>query len=76
MYTFDTRPRLEDDPEFRAATGDLEPKFEVFYPMHSHLELSQTAAGGNYPQGNVTHIHFHGINPQAYLFYRNKVLGF
>lgn len=25
------------------------------YPMHGHDELSQTAAGGNYPQGLVTH---------------------
>lgn len=25
------------------------------YPMHGHNELSQTAAGGNYPQGMVTH---------------------
>lgn len=25
------------------------------YPMHGHNELSQTAAGGNYPQGAVTH---------------------
>lgn len=24
------------------------------WPMHCHLELSQTAAGGNYPQGAVT----------------------
>jgi hypothetical protein len=25
------------------------------YPMHCHAEMSQTAAGGNYPQGMVTH---------------------
>lgn len=24
-------------------------------PMHDHMEMSQTAAGGNYPQGLVTH---------------------
>ncbi len=24
------------------------------YPMHCHMEMSQTAAGGNYPQGLVT----------------------
>jgi FtsP/CotA-like multicopper oxidase with cupredoxin domain len=34
--------------------------FPLAYPMHSHLELSQTAAGGNYPQGLVTHIEFEG----------------
>jgi hypothetical protein len=24
------------------------------WPMHCHMEMSQTAAGGNYPQGSVT----------------------
>jgi hypothetical protein len=30
------------------------------YPMHSHTELDQTAAGGNYPQGLITHFIFLG----------------
>jgi len=30
------------------------------YPMHNHTEQSQTAAGGNYPQGGITHIVFLG----------------
>lgn len=30
------------------------------YPMHSHVELEQTAAGGNYPQGLITHFIFLG----------------
>lgn len=30
-------------------------KFPLFYPMHCHIEMSQTAGGGNYPQGLVTH---------------------
>lgn len=30
------------------------------YPMHSHVELDQTAAGGNYPQGLITHFIFLG----------------
>ena len=34
--------------------------FPMAYPMHSHQELSQTAAGGNYPQGLITHIEFEG----------------
>jgi hypothetical protein len=25
------------------------------WPMHSHTEIDQTAAGGNYPQGMITH---------------------
>jgi hypothetical protein len=28
--------------------------FPFKYPMHCHIEMSQTAAGGNYPQGLVT----------------------
>ncbi|MDW7711997.1 MAG: hypothetical protein SCH98_16145 [Deferrisomatales bacterium] len=29
--------------------------FPLQYTMHCHTEMSQTAAGGNYPQGAVTH---------------------
>jgi hypothetical protein len=29
--------------------------FPLRYVMHCHTEMSQTAAGGNYPQGLVTH---------------------
>lgn len=32
-----------------------EEKFPLYYPMHCHIEMSQTAAGGNYPQGMITH---------------------
>ena len=32
-----------------------EEKFPLYYPMHCHIEMSQTAGGGNYPQGMVTH---------------------
>jgi hypothetical protein len=28
--------------------------------MHDHTEPSQTAAGGNYPQGAACHLLFHG----------------
>lgn len=30
------------------------------YPMHCHMEMSQTAAGGNYPLGLISHIDFTG----------------
>lgn len=30
------------------------------FPMHSHQEISQTAAGGNYPMGLIIHIMFTG----------------
>jgi hypothetical protein len=32
----------------------------LMYPMHSHVEQDQTAAGGNYPQGLITHFVFLG----------------
>ena len=31
----------------------LVPQNPLSYPMHSHMELDQTAAGGNYPQGAI-----------------------
>lgn len=31
------------------------PQSPLEWPMHCHMEMSQTAAGGNYPQGLVTH---------------------
>jgi hypothetical protein len=36
------------------------PQSPLQYPMHNHTEPSQTAAGGNYPQGSVTHLTFFG----------------
>lgn len=30
------------------------PIFTMRFPMHCHIEMSQTAAGGNYPQGVMT----------------------
>lgn len=32
----------------------LVPQNPLTYPMHSHMELDQTAAGGNYPQGSIS----------------------
>ncbi|MBI5664982.1 MAG: multicopper oxidase domain-containing protein [Nitrospirae bacterium] len=39
--------------ELSKVLGDV-PQSPLTYPMHGHDELSQTAAGGNYPQGLVT----------------------
>jgi FtsP/CotA-like multicopper oxidase with cupredoxin domain len=36
------------------------PQSPLPYPMHCHMEISQTAAGGNYPQGSITHFNFTG----------------
>ena len=40
--------------ELGLTLGDV-PQSPLAYPMHCHMEMSQTAAGGNYPQGLVTH---------------------
>lgn len=36
------------------------PQSPLGYPMHCHVETSQTAAGGNYPQGTLTDVFFLG----------------
>lgn len=57
-------------PEELAVVLDGVPQSPLMYPMHSHVELDQTAAGGNYPQGLITHFEFLGelINGQEVLF--------
>ena len=32
----------------------ITPQNPMSWPMHSHMELDQTAAGGNYPQGTIS----------------------
>ena len=49
-----------ENPMHLDENGVFQPGFPMFYPMHCHLELSQTSGGGNYPQGMVTHIQFTG----------------
>ncbi len=50
----------------RAAQGTNQEKFPLFYPMHDHNEISNTAAGGNYPHGMATHWQIDGdIDPLA-----------
>jgi hypothetical protein len=39
----------------RMVNGQAQEPFPLRYVMHCHTEMSQTAAGGNYPQGLVTH---------------------
>ena len=46
-----TRP--PDVPKGKWPPRDEE--FPLKYVMHCHFEISQTAGGGNYPQGAVTH---------------------
>jgi hypothetical protein len=45
--------RPDDIPD--AAWPPKEEPFPLLYPMHCHIEMSQTASGGQYPQGMVTH---------------------
>ncbi len=49
-----------ENPMHLDENGNLIRGFPMYYPMHCHLELSQTSGGGNYPQGMVTHITFTG----------------
>ena len=37
------------------ATILITPQSPLEWPMHGHTEIDQTAAGGNYPQGMITH---------------------
>lgn len=54
----DRQARLHSD-DLRGKAGKawpaLEEPYPHVYPMHCHNEPSQTIAGGNYPQGLVTH---------------------
>lgn len=39
----------------RFVQGNNQELFPLVYPVHDHNEISNTAAGGNYPQGMVSH---------------------
>jgi FtsP/CotA-like multicopper oxidase with cupredoxin domain len=47
------RSALGEELTYRDKNGLFQSPIE--YPMHCHMEPSQTAAGGNYPGGLVTH---------------------
>ncbi len=48
----------------KTAWPPKEERFPLAYPMHCHMELSQTANGGNYPQGLITHWEISGLHGQ------------
>ncbi|MGB3166880.1 MAG: hypothetical protein WBA68_08915 [Alteraurantiacibacter sp.] len=50
MLPFERPPDIPDQ-----CWPPREETFPLRYVMHCHFELSQTAGGGNYPQGAVTH---------------------
>lgn len=44
--------------------------FPLLYPMHDHNEISNTAAGGNYPHGLSTHWEITGpVNPKQVVIF-------
>lgn len=50
LLPFEKPPDIPDD-----AWPPKDEPFPLRYVMHCHCEMSQTAGGGNYPQGLVTH---------------------
>lgn len=44
----------------RFEQGTNQELFPLIYPMHDHNEISNTAAGANYPQGMVSHWQING----------------
>ncbi len=50
--------RPPDVPTF--AWPPVQERFPLLFPMHDHQEISNTAAGANYPQGCVTHFQIDG----------------
>ncbi|MFU8856379.1 MAG: hypothetical protein ACNA8S_05160, partial [Deferrisomatales bacterium] len=69
LVPFNRPPDIPGDPatplrvllaqELDLVLGDV-PQSPLEYPMHCHMEQSQTAAGGNYPQGAITHLEILG----------------
>ena len=49
LLPFEKPPDIPD-----AAWPPRDEPFPMRYPMHCHTEMSQTAGGGNYPQGLIT----------------------
>lgn len=55
---------FERPPDIPLAAFPMrEEPFPLRYPMHCHMEMSQTAGGGNYPQGLVTDWEILGPKP-------------
>jgi hypothetical protein len=54
----------------RKAWPPFHEKFPLLYPMHDHNEISNTAAGGNYPFGAVTHWQIDGdLDPRNFAIF-------
>ena len=56
MHRIDVLLPFERPPDIPAAAWPMkEEPWPLRYVMHCHCEMSQTAGGGNYPMGQVTH---------------------
>jgi len=58
ILPYEVPPDIPNWSKFELATNE-EP-FPLRYVMHDHCEMATTAAGGNYPQGAVTHWQIEG----------------
>lgn len=60
LFPFIVPPDIPQETWNKVVAGTQEEPFPMMYPMHCHMEVANTAAGGNYPQGMVSHIEFLG----------------
>jgi FtsP/CotA-like multicopper oxidase with cupredoxin domain len=60
LFPFIVPPDIPEHTWEKVKAGTQEEPFPMHYPMHCHMEVAVTAAGGNYPQGLVTGIEILG----------------
>jgi hypothetical protein len=60
IFPFTIPPDIPAETWQKVLDRNQEEPFPMIYPMHCHTELSQTAAGGNYPHGISAHLVFLG----------------
>ena len=60
LIPFIKPPDIPQETWTRMLNGVSDEVFPLDYPMHCHTEPSQTAAGGNYPNGLLTHFMIEG----------------
>lgn len=66
LLSFIAPPDIQPGFWEKVAAGTNQEKLPLFYPMHDHNEISNTAAGGNYPHGLATHWQIDGdVDPDA-----------
>jgi|GEM_PF-1280650 len=61
LLPFITPPDIPGNFWTAVAAGTNQEFFPLLYPMHDHNEISNTAAGGNYPHGLSTHWEISGV---------------